>query len=850
MKKIVAVCIILCLCIVREPNGKVIADSNLNIESVFNGDGFEVRFEIGSIWNKGYIGNIYIKNTGANIIENWELSYQSVDQYTNIWNGVVDYRSAKYYNIKNAGHNQNIKPGETVSFGFQASFNGKQPDFPEKYSLLGDHLIVNKKDCVPKFEVVNSWQNGCIMNVSLYNSSDKDIEDWALECKFDSKIVNIWRAKISNKEGNSYTFKNCEYNSVIRPGETETFGMQISYENYSEFKNPYDAVLTQYRKDDYYMDFDKNWNVNMIRADDVNVKKAAEKNKNTVKVCMLDSGIDYFSNVEVKESIDLTDDYEDKNPIFEDVSGHGTAVAGILASDPSKNEKGYDFDNKYLKKMSAEKVSGINPYIQLYSAEILDHNNETTVDKMVEGIEWAIEKDVKIINISCGLEKDSTKLHNAIKMAKNKGILIIAAAGNGRNVCYPAKYPEVMAVGAVKCDGTLMKDSPVGDEIEVVAPGEDVTTYGPFEILTNESGTSMAAPHVSALAALLWQQDNTKSADFIREIIKVTANAMGSKKEFGYGIIDCSFALEKYDEYAKSFSGSMNLDVVENNDSALMLTDDSIVKGFWSGMDHEKTVGDKNVNQKIRDGAIWPDNIESGVKGMVDHPQFHGYHTYDYIDAYIQLTKVASKLYSNPNYIKNKKSGERTAYEKAVYTAIKKNKLRGKENTSAFVYGMALHTAADVFAHSAAGVKGQDRKELRKKSVKNLAKTWDTLKHGPKDKNGHFNPKKNMADSTKCISRRYSKGAKKVCSSILNQVYKDNGHMQATVNAFEDVKFYQTVVLAKKTKKDSGKKSYLINSYGLLNLNQYLKPGNNKKLKRVVANMANKNVKGVVSAWK
>lgn len=107
-----------------------------------------------------------------------------------------------------------------------------------------------------------------------------------------------------------------------------------------------------------------------------------------------------------------------------------------------------------------------------------------------------------------------------------------------------------------------------------------------------------------------------------------------------------------------------------------------------------------------------------------------------------------------------------------------------------------------------------------------------------------------MADSTKCISRRYSKGAKKVCSSILNQVYKDNGHMQATVNAFEDVKFYQTVVLAKKTKKDSGKKSYLINSYGLLNLNQYLKPGNNKKLKRVVANMANKNVKGVVSAWK
>ena len=122
--------------------------------------------------------------------------------------------------------------------------------------------------------------------------------------------------------------------------------MQVSFEEDSEFKSPYDVVLTQYRKDDYYMDFDKNWNVSMIRADDVNVKKAAEKNKNTVKVCMLDSGIDYSSNVEVEESIDLTDEYEDRNPIFEDVSGHGTAVAGILASDPTKNEEGYDKGHK------------------------------------------------------------------------------------------------------------------------------------------------------------------------------------------------------------------------------------------------------------------------------------------------------------------------------------------------------------------------------------------------------------------------------------------------------------------------------------------------------------------------
>ena len=70
-------------------------------------------------------------------------------------------------------------------------------------------------------------------------------------------------------------------------------------------------------------------------------------------------------------------------------------------------------------------------------------------------------------------------------------------------------------------------------------------------------------------------------------------------------------------------------------------------------------------------------------------------------------------------------------FEKAAFTAIKKNKLSGKENISAFVYGMALHTAADIFSHSAAGVKGQDRKKIKKivdnmanKNVKGVVSAW------------------------------------------------------------------------------------------------------------------------------
>lgn len=74
-------------------------------------------------------------------------------------------------------------------------------------------------------------------------------------------------------------------------------------------------------------------------------------------------------------------------------------MAGLLASDSTQNEDSYQFDNKYLKQLSTEKVSGVNPYVKLYSAEVLDESNKTTVDEMVNGINWTIEKGVNIINI-------------------------------------------------------------------------------------------------------------------------------------------------------------------------------------------------------------------------------------------------------------------------------------------------------------------------------------------------------------------------------------------------------------------------------------------------------------------
>ncbi len=138
--------------------------------------------------------------------------------------------------------------------------------------------------------------------------------------------------------------------------------------------------------------------------------------------------------------------------------------------------------------------------------------------------------------------------------------------------------------------------------------------------------------------------------------------------------------------------------------------------------------------------------------------------------------------------------------------------------------------------------------KLKTKLLTSLCKQWDVLKHGPKDSNGKFSAGKNFADSTKCISSRYSKSAKNVCSAIINQAVSK--HKKGNKKVFENIYYYKSVKKASKIKKESDKKNYVIKSYGILNLTKYLKPGDNNKLKTVVNNAGNANIKKVVEGWK
>ena len=201
-------------------------------------------------------------------------------------------------------------------------------------------------------------------------------------------------------------------------------------------------------------------------------------------------------------------------PIFDDFSGHGTAIAGIIAG-------------KNIKESS---IVGINSNIELYSIKVMDGDNTAPLSRVIKGIYKALEYDVDISNMSFGTTVDSSALYQAIKEVSDKDILIIASAGNnGKDtgeVEYPAGYEEVLAVGSVDSNGEIAQSSSQGEQVDVWAPGEFVKTRAAFGLETVNSGTSIATPHVVGMASLIWQKDKNKSSDFVRGLIEDSAKVI------------------------------------------------------------------------------------------------------------------------------------------------------------------------------------------------------------------------------------------------------------------------------------------------------------------------------------
>ncbi len=286
---------------------------------------------------------------------------------------------------------------------------------------------------------------------------------------------------------------------------------------------------------------------------------AIEEGDPNIVVAVVDTGVAYENHGTYTQAPDLAqtrfvpgyDFVHDTNHPNDD-NGHGTHVTGTIAQS-TNNRIG---------------VAGVAFRCSIMPVKVMDSDGLSDAFTVSQGILFAVNHGAHVINLSFGSSRPSLTLRNAVQTAYQRGVTVVAAAGNdgtnGNPPSYPAAYTDYcIAVGAVRYDLSRAPYSTKGAYISVVAPGGDVTVDQnadgyPDGILQQTfdsnphvfaywffQGTSMAAPHVSGLAALLASHGVT-GPDRIRKAIETTARDLGPKgrdTEYGGGMIDAHAAL-------------------------------------------------------------------------------------------------------------------------------------------------------------------------------------------------------------------------------------------------------------------------------------------------------------------
>ncbi len=259
------------------------------------------------------------------------------------------------------------------------------------------------------------------------------------------------------------------------------------------------------------------WNLKNIGADIAQLKTKGEH----IKVATIDTGVDYNHS-------ELFDVYEygydfcnaKQNPM--DDNGHGTHVSGIIAG----------------------KTVGVAPKCRLFAAKVLNKDGWGTEYDILRAIEWCIDHEIDIINMSLGSPVYSEAERDMIESAYLHGILICAAAGNDYAYApdYPAAYEHVISVAAVDIDNQHADFSNIHSTVDISAPGVGVYSSIPGNRYNSFSGTSMATPHVAGSAALL-KSLYYEQPDMLEKIILSTAQRLGNitdpinKDMYGAGLI-------------------------------------------------------------------------------------------------------------------------------------------------------------------------------------------------------------------------------------------------------------------------------------------------------------------------
>lgn len=281
--------------------------------------------------------------------------------------------------------------------------------------------------------------------------------------------------------------------------------------------------------------YSQQWNLRSI-----NVEAAWDETRGSgITVAVIDTGVSPVPDLKDTKLVEGYDFVNDRVDAFDD-NGHGTHVAGTIAQSTN---------NSYG-------VAGVAYQASLMPLKVLSAGGGGTISDIAEAIKFAADNGADVINMSLGGGGESKLMQEAIDYAYNKGVAIIAAAGNANqnSASYPARYPHVLGVSAVDSAGVKAPYSNYGAGVDISAPGgseagkivqETINPKTKTAMFSGFQGTSMAAPHVAGVAALV-KASGINDPDEIFTVLQQSSRRVEDDplNHFGAGQLDAGGAVQ------------------------------------------------------------------------------------------------------------------------------------------------------------------------------------------------------------------------------------------------------------------------------------------------------------------
>ncbi|MDQ0218780.1 peptidase S8 [Peribacillus cavernae] len=241
------------------------------------------------------------------------------------------------------------------------------------------------------------------------------------------------------------------------------------------------------------------------------------KNLKDTVIAVVDTGVDHsLADLNSKVNTDSGYNYIDRSSNAMDDNGHGTHVSGIITAAAN---------NQYS-------MAGINSFAKILPVKVLDAMGSGDTEQIAYGIKYAADHGAKVINLSLGGPYSRT-IEYALAYANKKNVTIVAASGNEAldELSYPASSKYAISVGATNRIDLVSDYSNYGKGLDLVAPGTEIPSLVPDGNMTYMSGTSMATPHVAAVAGLLLSENPNLKPNEVEKILTDTAKNVAFEEQ-------------------------------------------------------------------------------------------------------------------------------------------------------------------------------------------------------------------------------------------------------------------------------------------------------------------------------